>query len=89
MLGIGPSLTIAAIAAALAFGSFWRALWLSGPTAVSRIALTTAGVGWAIVLGVWLVRHRNMTSEEHKGGMYRALGVWALTDIAVVIAFAV
>lgn len=88
MLGIGPSLTIAAIAAALAFASFWRALWLAGPTAMSRWALTVAGVGWAIVLGRWLLRHRRMTSEEHKRGMYRALAAWAVTDVAVVIAFA-
>jgi hypothetical protein len=30
-----------------------------------------------------------MTSEQHKRGMYQALGVWALTDVAVVVAFAV
>jgi hypothetical protein len=30
-----------------------------------------------------------MHADEHKRGMYRALAVWALTDVAVVVAFAV
>jgi 4-hydroxybenzoate polyprenyltransferase len=89
MLGIGPSLVIAAVAAAMAFASFGRALWLAGPTPTSRNALLIAGAGWAYVLGVWLMRHRRMTSHQHKRGMYSALAVWALTDVAVVVAFAV
>ena len=89
MLGVGPSLVASAVAAALAFGSFARALWAAGPTAGSRLALTIAGVGWAIVLGVWLFRFRAMRAEDHKRAMYRALAVWALTDVAVVVAFAV
>ena len=89
MLGVGPSLAASAVAAVLAFGAFARALWLAGPTTGSRVILTVAGAGWAIVLGTWLLRHRRMRSEEHKRGMYRALGVWALTDVAVVKAFAV
>ena len=50
--------------------------------------LAIAAAGWGIVLVSWLVRHRRMTSHEHKLGMYRALAVWALTDVAVVVAFA-
>ena len=88
MLGVGPSLAIALIAAILAFGAFARALWIAGPTAVSKMALAIAAAGWGIVLVSWLVRHRRMTSHEHKLGMYRALAVWALTDVAVVVAFA-
>ena len=88
-LGAGGSLWISAVAAVLAFAAFARALWLAGPTPVSRFALAVAGAGWAIVLGTWLVRHRRMTSEQHKRGMYQALAVWAVTDVAVVIAFAV
>jgi lycopene elongase/hydratase (dihydrobisanhydrobacterioruberin-forming) len=88
MLGVGPSLVASAVAAALAFLAFGRALWHAGPTTGSRVVLTVAGAGWATVLGLWLLRHRRMTSEEHKRGMYRALGVWALTDVVVVIAFA-
>jgi lycopene elongase/hydratase (dihydrobisanhydrobacterioruberin-forming) len=89
MLGVGASLTASAVAAGLAFLAFARALWLAGPTTASRVALTCAGMGWAIVLGLWLLRHRRMRADEHKRGMYRALAVWALTDVAVVVAFAV
>jgi lycopene elongase/hydratase (dihydrobisanhydrobacterioruberin-forming) len=89
MLGARASLTISAIAAALAFAAFWRALWLAGPTPTARIALAVAGLGWGVVLGGWLIRYRGMTSDQHKQGMYRALAMWALTDVAVVVAFAV
>jgi 4-hydroxybenzoate polyprenyltransferase len=89
MLGVGWSLSVSAAADALAFLAFWRALFLAGPTPTSRIALAIAGAVWAVVLGTWLVSHRRMTSEQHKRGMYRALAAWALTDVAVVVAFAV
>jgi 4-hydroxybenzoate polyprenyltransferase len=88
-LGVRPSLTIALIAAILAFAAFARALWFAGPTGTSRVALGVAGSGWAFVLLTWLLRHRRMTRQQHKRGMYRALAVWAVTDVAVVIAFAV
>ena len=89
MLGVGMSLTISALAAALAFASFARALWFAGPTMTSQVALAVAGAGWLGVLAPWLIRYGAMTSEQHKRGMYRALAVWGLTDVAVVIAFAV
>ena len=89
MLGVGPSLGASAVAAVLAFGSFARALLLAGPTTVSRVALIVAGVAWTGVLGLWLIKHRRMAGDDHKRGMYRALGAWALTDVAVVAAFAI
>jgi lycopene elongase/hydratase (dihydrobisanhydrobacterioruberin-forming) len=89
MMGVGVSLAISAVAAVLAFAAFARALWLAGPTPLSRVALLVAFTGWMIVLGQWLLGHRRMTSAEHKRGMYRALAVWGLTDVAVVLAFAV
>jgi len=89
MMGVSVSLAISAVAAALAFAAFARALWLAGPTPTSRGALLVAFTGWVIVLGQWLLGHPRMTSAEHKRGMYRALAVWGLTDVAVVVAFAV
>lgn len=88
-LGVGRSLAIAAAAATAAFAAFARGVWVAGPTTVSRQALVVAAVIWAAVLGLWLLRHRGMTATEHKRGMYRALLAWALTDVAIVIAFAV
>ena len=89
MLGIGTSLWISAVAATLSFVAFFHALFLAGPTALSRNALLAAGVCWAGVLGTWLLSHRRMTSAQHKRGMYRALAVWAITDVAVLAAFAI
>jgi 4-hydroxybenzoate polyprenyltransferase len=89
ILGVRASLWISAVAAALAFTAFGRALFLAGPTALSRDALLIAGAFWAVVLGRWIVSHRRMTSAQHQRGMYRALAAWALTDVAVVVAFAV
>jgi len=89
ILGVRASLWISATAAMLAFLAFEHALILAGPTRLSRNALGVAGAVWAIVLGGWILRHRSMASGEHQRGMYRALAAWAVTDIAVVIAFAV
>ena len=89
ILGVGTSLTIALVAAILAFSAFARALWIAGSTSVSQVVLSIAAVGWGVVLVSWLARHAGMTSHQHKLGMYRALAVWALTDVVVVVAFAV
>jgi 4-hydroxybenzoate polyprenyltransferase len=89
MLGVRTSLWISAAAAALAFLSFFYGLFLAGPTSQSRIVLWIAAAGWAFVLGGWLLRAGGMTRDEHKGGMYRALAAWALTDVVVIVAFAV
>lgn len=88
-LGIGPSLAVSLAAALLAFAAFSRGLDLAGSTRHARWALWFAGGLWVIVLASWLLLHRRMTGEGHKRGMYRALAAWAVTDGAVVIAFAV
>ena len=89
MLGTTTSLRISATAAALAFLAFWHARFLAGPTDISRVALLLAAALWAAVLGGWLVGSSRYTSEQHKRAMYRALVAWAVTDLAVVVAFAV
>jgi 4-hydroxybenzoate polyprenyltransferase len=88
MLGIRASLWIAALAATLAFLSFWWAQFVAGPTAMSRLAIGVAAGFWTVVLVGWIGRERKMTRQGHKRGMYRALAAWAVTDIAIVIAFA-
>ena len=89
ILGVRVSLAISAGAAALGFAAFSYGLMLAGPTVMSRNALVVASAVWAIVLGNWIFRQGRMTSAEHQRGMYRALAAWAVTDIAMVIAFAV
>ena len=88
MLGIGPSLGVSLAAAILAFVAFWRGLEVAGSTRMGRWALGYSGAVWVLVLAVWLLLHRRMRSEGHKRGMYRALIAWAVTDVAVITAFA-
>lgn len=87
-LGIGPSLAISLTAAMLAFGAFWYGLEVAGSTKKGRWALGFAGALWVVVLVPWLLVHRRLSREGHKRGMYRALVAWAITDAAVIVAFA-
>jgi 4-hydroxybenzoate polyprenyltransferase len=64
-------------AARLAFVNWWQALALAVGFAV-----------WVGVLWPWLGRHERMSPAEHQRGMYAALGAWAVTDVAVLLAFA-
>ena len=41
------------------------------------------------VLVPWYRRRDAMTSAEHQRGFYAALSAWAVTDVAVLLAFAV
>lgn len=88
-LGVGISLGLSLAAALGAFAAFGYGLVLAGPTRQSQWALSLAGTVWVVVLVVWLLRHRRMTGDGHKRGMYRALTAWALTDGAVIVAFAI
>jgi 4-hydroxybenzoate polyprenyltransferase len=89
ILGVRVSLAISAGAAARGVAAFSHGLLLAGPTVMSRNALVVAGAVWTVVLGNWILRQGRMTSAEHQRGMYRALAAWAVTDVAMVIAFAV
>lgn len=89
-LGVRRSLTVALVAAIIAFAMFTRAGLLAGwgTGEIWRwIPLTLAAAGWGAVLVPWLLRERVMTPREHQHGMYRALFAWALTDVAVVLAW--
>lgn len=89
-LGVRRSLTVALVAAIIAFAMFTRAGLLAGwgTGEIWRwIPLTLAAAGWGAVLVPWLLRERVMTAREHQHGMYRALFAWALTDVAVVLAW--
>lgn len=91
-LGLGTSLSAAAVAAGLAFGILTaaglRAGWRTGPADLARWGgVFIAGVAWAGVLVPWLARFRRWSPAEHQRGMYRALGAWAVTDVVVALAW--
>jgi lycopene elongase/hydratase (dihydrobisanhydrobacterioruberin-forming) len=90
-LGMGRSLVTALAAAVLAFALFTvaalRSNW-EGAEQWRWLVLTGAALAWGVVLIPWLLRWRYMMPRDHQHGMYRALFAWALTDIAVVLAWA-
>jgi len=88
MLGMRGSLIVAIGAAAVAFAML---AWAASRAEVAGWqwgALAVAAASWAVVLLPWLVRHGRMTVAEHQRGMYAALTAWAVTDLAVIAAFA-
>lgn len=87
-LGMRGSLVVALGAAALAFACFARAGVLGGVSPWGWGALGVAAAAWGVVLVPWTVRLARMNTWEHKRGMYAALTAWAITDVAVLVAFA-
>jgi 4-hydroxybenzoate polyprenyltransferase len=89
-LGARYSLLLATGAAIAAFSLFaaagLRAGWSSGE-AWRWWLLVLAATGWGLVLFPWLRGWRRMNAPEHQRGMYRALFAWALTDLAVILAW--
>jgi 4-hydroxybenzoate polyprenyltransferase len=89
-LGVRWSLIVALVAAVVSFCLFGLAGHKAGwgyPDWWRWFLLALAAIGWCAVLVPWLVRHQRMSAREHQQGMYRALFAWALTDIAVVLAW--
>lgn len=92
MLGVRRSLLVSLGAAGAAFALLTlagvRAGWgMQDPW--RWLALAVCAVVWGLVLVSWLHRHGRMTARDHQRGMYKALGAWALTDLAVVMAWGV
>ena len=89
-LGTRNSLLSAIAAATLAFALFGLAASRSAWEPAERwrwLPLICAAAAWGSVLFSWLRRERWMTAGDHQRGMYRALVSWALTDVAVVLAW--
>jgi lycopene elongase/hydratase (dihydrobisanhydrobacterioruberin-forming) len=90
-LGARGSLTVAVFCAALAFGMLAMAGWRSGwyDYELKRWgALAIAATAWVAVLVPWYRNARIWSTHEHQRAMYHALAAWALTDIAVLLAWA-
>jgi 4-hydroxybenzoate polyprenyltransferase len=95
ILGMKRSLDVALIACGAAFALLGAAWMLRRPVwpapwhqAIGGAALVVAFAAWLRVLVPWLRRHEHMSPDEHQRGMYRGLIAWAVTDLAVVAAFA-
>jgi 4-hydroxybenzoate polyprenyltransferase len=89
ILGMRASLLAAIVAALIAFACFAAAAFRRGPLLWQWIGIAIALAGWLLVLVPWYRRRDAMTSAEHQRGFYAALTAWAVTDVAVLAAFAV
>lgn len=93
ILGARRSLSAALVAALAAFGLFaWAGIgssWSSSPP--SELArwtgLALALLAWLFVLLPWRARADDLPPSDHQRRMYHALAAWALTDVAVVLAW--
>jgi 4-hydroxybenzoate polyprenyltransferase len=87
-LGIKWSLVIALGAIGIAFWLFSRAGVVAGwgnADAGRWLVLGFCATIWVGLLLIWLSRYRRMSARDHQGGMYQALGAWALTDMGMVL----
>jgi 1,4-dihydroxy-2-naphthoate octaprenyltransferase len=89
ILGMSKSLWIAVLATLVAFALLGWAAALRGAASWQWVGLLLALAAWLRVLLPWTRRWGEMSPAEHQRGMYAALGAWAVTDIAVLAAFAV
>lgn len=89
-LGVRRSLTVAIGAVVVAFTLLAIAATLSTWSADAGLRWAALGValaGWLVVLVPWRRQGRGWSSRQHQAGMYHALGAWALTDLAVLLAW--
>lgn len=87
-LGVTGSLALALACALGAFGVLARAGQLAGWDGGARWGLLgLALAAWLAVLVPWLAHAGRATPDGHQRGMHWALGAWAVTDLAVLLAF--
>jgi 4-hydroxybenzoate polyprenyltransferase len=91
MLGTRRSLDVALAATAAAFVLFaWagmRSGWPTGAAGRRWSLLLIALLVWAAVLVPWRRAAERLQPGEHQHRMYLALGAWAVTDLAVLLAW--
>ncbi len=86
-LGARPSLGLALVFGGLAAGCFLQTVSLWHRTAGPATLLPPAGVltAWLVSLVIWWWRAPALQPADHERGMYRALALWALMDVAILV----
>lgn len=89
-LGVHQSLRFSILLVGVAFaifaGAARQSVWPSVP-ALRWAVLVTAFMAWLAVLMPWLRDGTGWASSQHQRGMYHALAAWALTDVAILLAW--
>ncbi len=88
ILGMRSSLLGAIGATLLAFALFAAAAARRAASAWQWLGIAIALASWLRVLLPWYRRRDTMTPAQHQRGFYHALTAWAVTDVAVLLAFA-
>ena len=88
ILGLRLSLAVAIAAMAAAFVLFFVAAYRSYAGYRQWAGLLIALAAWLRVLVPWYRRRDAMAPADHQRGFYAALTAWAITDVAVLTAFA-
>lgn len=87
-LGMRWSLNVAIGSTLVAFGLFgWAGLQAGWHGSWRWTVLALAFAAWLAVVIPWRWRFGSMTPAQHQRGMYRGLVAWAITDMAIVVAF--
>lgn len=92
VLRLGPerALRVALMLAVVAFGVMAAAAGLAGwgsGWALRGALLGLAGLAWLVVLVPWMRYGAHWPPAAQQRGMYHALAAWALTDVAVLVAW--
>jgi 4-hydroxybenzoate polyprenyltransferase len=88
ILGMRRSLAVAIGCALAAFAILAAAALVRHVRPWPWLGLLAALAVWLWVLLPWYRKHAAMSPRQHQRGMYAALTAWAVTDIAVLLAFA-
>jgi 4-hydroxybenzoate polyprenyltransferase len=92
-LGAERSLSLSAVLTALTFtlmaAAATRSAWWGGVSAGPRTAgLVIALLAWLLVVIPWRLQSARLTPADHQRRMHHALAAWAVTDAAVLFAWA-
>lgn len=89
-LGVSQSLRLSILLVGVAFAVFLGAarqsVWPSVP-GLRWTVIAVAFMAWLAVLMPWQREGAGWASHQHQRGMYHALAAWALTDVAILLAW--
>lgn len=92
-LGVERSLLLALVFTGIAFLCFGVAAWVggwwggAGGSPLRMGLLLLAALAWLVVLLPWYRGAERWSPSQHQRGMYHALAAWALTDLALALAW--
>jgi 4-hydroxybenzoate polyprenyltransferase len=87
VLGARKSLALAIACTGVAFLLLAFAATRPGERPSAPIPIAIAAASWLVLLVPWYLRVDSLAPPAHQRRMYAALAAWAVTDVAVLVAF--